>query len=51
MWEHFHHQADIGVRGIGGTVTEAFEQAAIAIIAVICSHEKIEPVNCVEIAC
>lgn len=35
-WEHFHHEADIGVRGIGRTKAEAFEQAATAITAVIC---------------
>ena len=51
MWEHFHHQADIGVRGIGETLAEAFEQAAIAMAAVICSQEKIKPVKCVEITC
>ena len=34
-WEHFTHGADIGVRGIGTTKEEAFEQAAIALIAVI----------------
>ena len=51
MWEHFHHQADIGVRGIGSTIAEAFEQAAIAMTAVICSQEKIKPAKCVEITC
>lgn len=34
-WEHFHHQADIGVRGIGPSLAEAFEQAALALTAVI----------------
>lgn len=34
-WEHFPHGADIGVRGIGTTREEAFEQAAIALAAVI----------------
>lgn len=34
-WEHFHHEADIGVRGFGATVEEAFEQAALAMTAVI----------------
>jgi tRNA nucleotidyltransferase (CCA-adding enzyme) len=28
-WEHFAHDADIGVRGIGASVEEAFEQAAV----------------------
>ena len=34
-WEHFPHEADIGVRGIGATRSEAFEQAALALTAVI----------------
>jgi tRNA nucleotidyltransferase (CCA-adding enzyme) len=34
-WEHFHHEADIGVRGIGATLEQAFEQAALAVTAVI----------------
>jgi tRNA nucleotidyltransferase (CCA-adding enzyme) len=34
-WEHFHHQADIGVRGCGRTMASAFEQAALALTAVI----------------
>jgi SHS2 domain-containing protein len=34
-WEHFEHQADIGIRGFGWTMAEAFEQAARALSAVI----------------
>jgi predicted phosphoribosyltransferase/SHS2 domain-containing protein len=34
-WEHFPHDADIGVRGRGATVAEAFEQAALALTAVV----------------
>ena len=34
-WEHFGHGADIGVRGIGTTKAEAFEQAAVALTAVL----------------
>ena len=34
-WEHFHHQADIGIRGFGSTLAGAFEQAAYALTAVI----------------
>src|ERR1700757_3600219 len=33
-WEHFRHGADIGVRGIGITQSEAFEQIALALTAV-----------------
>jgi SHS2 domain-containing protein len=34
-FEHFEHVADIGVRGYGSTLAEAFEQAALALTAVI----------------
>lgn len=34
-WEHFAHDADIGVRGWGTTPAEAFEQAALALTAVV----------------
>lgn len=51
MWEHFHHEADIGVRGIGATLTEAFEEAALAMTAVICSAEKVQPEQMIEVRC
>jgi tRNA nucleotidyltransferase (CCA-adding enzyme) len=38
-WEHFGHDADIGVRGIGETPAAAFEQAACALTAVITDAE------------
>ena len=34
-WEHFAHDADIGIRGWGSTPAEAFEQAARALTAVV----------------
>lgn len=34
-WEHFPHQADIGVRGIGTTKEKAFEEAAVALTAAV----------------
>jgi SHS2 domain-containing protein len=34
-WEHFPHGADIGIRGWGGDVAEAFEQAALATTAIV----------------
>lgn len=34
-WEHFAHDADTGVRGIGASREETFEQAAVALTAVI----------------
>jgi len=49
-WEHFPHAADVGVRGFGRTVAEAFEQAAQALTAVI-THAAIEPNLQVEVSC
>ena len=49
-WEHFPHDADVGVRGIGATPSEAFEQAAEALAAVV-THAKIEPKILVEVTC
>jgi SHS2 domain-containing protein len=38
-WEHFPHDADVGVRGFGATVADAFEQAAQALTAVVTQVE------------
>jgi tRNA nucleotidyltransferase (CCA-adding enzyme) len=48
-WEHFSHQADMGIRGRGATKAEAFEQAAMALGAVITDPGKIDPVTCVTV--
>lgn len=37
FWEHFAHDADIGIRGVGRTLNEAFEQGALALTA-ICTN-------------
>ncbi len=34
-WSHFSHDADIGVRGCAESVAGAFEQAALALTAVV----------------
>lgn len=34
-WVHFRHDADVGVRGRGATAAEAFEQAALALTAIV----------------
>jgi Archease protein family (MTH1598/TM1083) len=38
-WEHFPHQADVGVRGFGASPAEAFEQAALALTAIVTTIE------------
>jgi len=50
-WEHFEHKADIGVRGIGDTLPEAFTQAALAMSAVVTELEKIDNKECINIEC
>lgn len=50
-WEHFPHQADIGVRGIGRSKTEAFEQAALALTAVITDPQCVIPSKPVKVSC
>jgi len=50
-WEHFSHQADIGVRGFGTSVEEAFEQAALALTGVITAPGKVRPKCAVVIEC
>jgi len=42
-WEHFSHGSDIGVRGFGESIEEAFEQAAVALTAVVAD------ISCVEL--
>lgn len=48
-WEHFHHVADIGVRGYGTTLEQAFEQAALALTAVIAEPETVRERDVVDI--
>ncbi len=49
-WEHFPHDADVGVRGFGPTPAAAFEQAARALTAVV-THAEVEPSTSVEVRC
>jgi SHS2 domain-containing protein len=50
-WEHYPHGADIGVRGFGRSVEEAFEQAAIALTAVVADVSSIRQSKQIEIHC
>ena len=50
-WEHFAHGADVGVRGFGATEAEAFEQAGLALTAVITDPAAVEPRQVVAIEC
>lgn len=50
-WEHFSHEADIGVRGIGATVEEAFAMAGMALTAVITDPNLVNPDHEISINC
>jgi SHS2 domain-containing protein len=50
-WEHFHHEADIGVRGRGDSLAEAFARAAEGMTAVVTDPDTIRPLEAVDIHC
>ncbi|MGI9433293.1 MAG: archease [Geminicoccaceae bacterium] len=50
-WEHFSHDADIGVRGFGPTREKAFEEAALALMHVVTDVNRVRPQQLVEVTC
>ena len=50
-WEHFSHEADMGVRGLGGSLSEAYEQGALAMTALVTDPAGIEARERVTIEC
>jgi SHS2 domain-containing protein len=50
-WELLPHGADVGVRGVGISKAQAFEQAAEALTAVITEPRSVMSKECIEIAC
>jgi SHS2 domain-containing protein len=44
-YETFDHEADIGVRGYGNTLEEAFENVARAMFSVMVDLSKVKPVK------
>jgi len=50
-WEHFEHQADIGVRGFGHDLEEAFAGAALAMTAIITEPSGVHAVQRVHVEC
>ncbi|MGZ8237567.1 MAG: archease [Methylobacter sp.] len=50
-WEHFEHDADIGIRGVASTLEQAFEQAAIAMTAVVTNPDLITDSKTITIQC
>ena len=51
QYGHFSHGVDIGVRGIGPSKQEAFEQAALAWTAVVTDPQMVKPSTAVEVSC
>ena len=49
-WEHFAHDADIGVHGRGRTIDQAFEQAAMALTAIV-TEAEVMPATRIDVAC
>ncbi|MDX2003916.1 MAG: archease [Meiothermus sp.] len=50
-WEHFRHPAGVGVRGVGESLDQAFEQAGLALTAVVADPAKVRPAQPVVIEC
>ena len=50
-WEHFDHEADIGIRGVASTLELAFEQTAVAMTAVITNPDQVSASKAVSIRC
>ncbi|MDD9936249.1 MAG: archease [Myxococcales bacterium] len=50
-WEHFSHDADMGVRGIAPSLAAAFEQAALGLTAVVTDPSVIESHERVQLRC
>ena len=50
-WELIPHGADVGVRGTGISKAQAFEQAALALTAVITEPASVSAQECIEIVC
>ncbi|HYM04472.1 MAG TPA: archease [Stellaceae bacterium] len=49
--EHFPHDADIGVRGVGATKEQAFAQAALALTEIVTAAANVVPREVIEIEC
>ena len=50
-WETFEHEVDVGVRGTGATLAEAFAGAAMALTSVICDPRTVQARESVAVAC
>lgn len=44
-WEHYEHTADVGIRGYGESLEEAFKNVAIALFEIMVNTEKVRRVE------
>lgn len=50
-FEHIEHEADVGVKGIGDTLEEAFAEGARAMFDIMIDLAAVEPLQSVSIEC
>ena len=51
MWEHFAHQADIGIKASADSLSSAFEDAALALTAIVTEPKNVDAAESVKIEC
>lgn len=50
-WEHYDHDADMGIRGVGSSLSAAFEQAALALTAIVADPAEVQPETRIDLSC
>ena len=50
-WQHFPHDADVGIRGYGEPLEEAFANAALAMTAAVTDPNSVRALEAIEVAC
>ena len=50
-WQNYSHPSDTGIRGVADTKAGAFEQAAVALTAVITEPDSVKPSEKINITC
>jgi tRNA nucleotidyltransferase (CCA-adding enzyme) len=50
-WEHYPHDADVGIRGCGPTRALAYEQAALAMAAIVVDPRSVAESQSVDVDC
>ncbi|MBI5756822.1 MAG: archease [Nitrospirae bacterium] len=51
MYETFEHRADVGIRGYGKTMEEAFENGAKAMFSVMADIDEVKPIDREDVSC